>query len=166
MRLINQSKINKNVILKNNEVKIYDTLINIHEDINNYIKLDDIKHLENIKIITTKHKEPKTKEKKINKNINTNDNLNIYCPKYETLPKINLKMIKNINDDDFKKLPYWKQYLYLINQPLNWDEYFKISCALAKCDGSTIEEFKEWAKLHPEYNDQDPEIINFDKEKL
>ncbi len=77
-------------------------MINIHEDINNYIKLDDIKHLENIKFITTKHKEAKTKEKKINKNINTNDNLNIYCLKFETLPKINLKMIKNINDDDFK----------------------------------------------------------------
>ncbi len=59
MRLINQSKINKNTTLKNNDVKIYDTLIHVHEDINDYIKLDDIKHLENIKIITTKYKEPK-----------------------------------------------------------------------------------------------------------
>lgn len=159
-RFINQSKINNNTTLKNNNVQILKTFVTVHENIHNYIKLDDIKHLEISKITTTKPK----KEKK-RKEIIINPCTNIYSPHYESLPKINLKIVKNMNNDEIKKMSYWKQYLYLINQPLNWTEYNKVCCAVASCDGSTVEDFKEWARLHPDYNENDEVIETWDKKK-
>jgi hypothetical protein len=159
-RFINQSKITNNTTLKNNNVQILKTFVTVHENVNNFIKLDDIKHLEISKITTTKPKKDKQK-----KEIIINPCINIYSSHFEALPKINLKLIKNMSNDDLKKLSYWKQYLYLINQPLNWTEYNKICCAVASCDGSTVEDFKEWARLHPDYNENDEVIETFDKKK-
>jgi hypothetical protein len=48
---------------------------------------------------------------------------------------------------------------------LNWDEYNKVCCAVASCDGSTVEDFKMWARLHPDYNENDEVIETFDKKK-
>jgi hypothetical protein len=36
---------------------------------------------------------------------------------------------------------------------------------VASCDGSTVEDFKEWARLHPDYNENDEVIETFDKKK-
>ena len=60
--------------------------------------------------------------------------------------------------------PY-KQYLFLINQPLNWGEYNNIICAVASVEGSTVEDVKEWAALHPEYNEEDEVIKTFDQKR-
>lgn len=160
-RFINQSKINKNIVLKkmSDDINIYDTFITVYDNIDNYIKLDDIKHLEIIKNVTNK---PSIK-KSIKKELKIYDT-SIYSPHFLDQPKENLKTIKNISDDEFKTYSYWKQYLYLIHQPLNWNEYFKVSCAVANCGGS-VDEFKEWARLHPGFKEDDKEILTFENKK-
>ena len=151
MRLVNQSKADKLIVLKNiNDVNIYDTFICSHNNDNNFIKSDDI---ECLTIDSIKQKPKK-------QNIPKSDKL----PKIDiSQNKINLKIIKNVSDEDFVKLPRWKQYLYLISQPTkNWNIYFKVACALANCEGSTVEDFKEWAALHDDYNENDEVIKNFE----
>lgn len=69
-----------------------------------------------------------------------------------------------MNDDDLKNLSCWKQYLYLIHQPFNWNEDFEVCCAVAACDGS-VDDFKYLARLHPNYNENDEEILSFENKK-
>jgi hypothetical protein len=56
----------------------------------------------------------------------------------------------------------YKRFLYLIKQHTTWDEYFLIACVLSKLE-VPLEEFKEWASLHPEYNLNDGVIISYEE---
>jgi glycosyltransferase involved in cell wall biosynthesis len=69
--------------------------------------------------------------------------------------------VKYINS---KGIELYKRYLYLIKQPTKWDDYYLIACALAKLD-APIDDFKEWAALHPEYNKDDNIINSYEKFK-
>ena len=157
-RLINQSKLNKKGILKGNEnINIFDTFINVHSTTNNkqhIIKKCNLSHLKNINIKpVTKEDKKKLKEVK-RKNHN----------KYENHEKVNLMTVKNLTYDDllkFKGDEIYKRFLYLIKQPATWEEYFLIACALSKL-GASIEDFKEWAALHPEYNKDDNIIVSYE----
>lgn len=149
-RLINQSKINKDGILKNDSANISESWILVHEELINGIKLDDIKHLQNIQI---KQKTNKDKQK-----------LKQIQNKHNNVNQTNLRTIKNLSDEDllkFKGKELYKRYLYLINQPAQWEDYFKIACVLAKYE-APIEDFKEWAQLHPDYNENDKVIIEYE----
>lgn len=158
-RFINQSKLKQTRILKNNNVEILKTFVTAHEEQENYIKMNDIEHLEKIKFETVKT----TKIKQTN-NIKKN-NINIYSPHFASSPKENLKTLKNVTDNDIKEMKPYKQYLYLIHQPLKWEVYNNVVCAVASVEGSTVEDVKEWAALHPEYNENDDVIKTFDKKK-
>jgi len=158
-RFINQSKLKQTRILKNNNVEILKTFVTAHEDQRNYIKMNDIQHLEKNKFETVKT----TKTKQTN-NIKKH-NINIYSSHFASIQKVNIKTLKNMTDEDIKKMKPYKQYLYLLHQPLKWEVYNNVVCAVASVEGSTVEDVKEWAALHPEYNENDDVIKTFDKKK-
>jgi hypothetical protein len=158
-RFINQSKLKQTRILKNNNVEILKTFVTAHEDQRNYIKMNDIQHLEKNKFETVKT----TKTKQTN-NIKKH-NINIYSSHFASIQKVNLKTLKNMTDEDIKEMKPYKQYLYLLHQPLKWEVYNNVVCAVASVEGSTVEDVKEWAALHPEYNENDDVIKTFDKKK-
>lgn len=158
-RFINQSKLKQTRILKNNNVEILKTFVTAHEEQENYIKMNDIEHLEKIKFETVKT----TKTKQTN-NIKKH-NINIYSSHFASIPKVNLKTLKNMTDEEIKEMKPYKQYLYLLHQPLKWEVYNNVVCAVASVEGSTVEDVKEWAALHPEYNENDDVIKTFDKKK-
>ena len=47
----------------------------------------------------------------------------------------------------------------------SYDIYRDIAWALANCDGSNVEDFKDWAKLHPKYDEHQESILDFEKHR-
>ena len=158
-RFINQSKLKQSRILKNDSVEILKSFVTVHMAQENYIKLEDIEHLTEIKFETVKT----TKTKQTN-NIKKH-NTNIYSPHFANTPKVNLKTLKNMTDEQIKEMKPYKQYLYLIHQPLKWEIYNDVVCAVASVEGSIVDDVKEWAALHPEYNEEDEVIKSFNNKQ-
>ena len=150
IRFINQSKIDKKVQLINNNIDIDKTFISVNNKDYKFVSNND-ESINKIKDQTKKQEQKqqiKREYKTQNKKINFNQEL------------INLRTIKNINIDDFNQLSEAKQYLYLINQPRTWDDYFKIACALSR-ENEPVETFKEWAKLFINYDENDKVIKDY-----
>ena len=75
---------------------------------------------------------------------------------------ITLQKYHNLTFQDLDKLPEYKRYLYLIpNTAQSWDMYLNVGFAI-RAAGGTLQDYKEWAKLSPKYNEYDGEFNCFD----
>lgn len=148
-RCVNQSKKGKtNVLLPEDpNISIKDTLVGLYENsTTNEFKKLDIENLQQLlenNIDKKKQKrEPKTKKKETYKNSN-----NDIDHEFDTEGK---RLMDNVNEKDFAKLPLTLKYLYTIPIQNNYRVWLAIGMALKKC-GYPQEHWEKWSRLGSKY---------------
>jgi hypothetical protein len=156
IRCINQSKLNKPYILKaTTEIHPFASLIGFNVDGMHTINMDDIAD--------------KRIKKSVKQNIErhaTNISDEHFTNFNYTIKQGNTLMsTKNLTYADLKALPLYKQYLYLIpNNNTNFSDFLNIGFAIRGA-GGVVNDWRQWALLNDNNDDDEIHMEAFDKFK-
>lgn len=148
-RCVNQSKKGKtNVLLLDDpNTSIKDTLVGLYVIQNDFKKLD----IENLQQLSennnNKQKTPRRQSKTKTESCKYKNNNNDIDHEFQTEGK---RLMDNVNENEFVKLPLTLKYLYCIPIQNNYRLWLAVGMALKKC-GYSQDYWEKWSRLGSKY---------------
>lgn len=161
IKLVNQSKRGKSIILTQFEPELY--------DINDYwISLLDIEDRELLNVDLINHEQKQqTRVQSVNDSVKFTDKRPVYIDWSSNfnIEGSTLCIKYNLTFDILLTFPPWKRYLYLIvNYKSTNEQRINVGMALAN-ETATENDWIDWVKLNPEYKNDDTKRFNTFKSK-